>query len=192
MIGRRQSWKTVIFWRMTWRFATREGRVRCPVHVNWVGFKTELVTRNGECLDLIEQHYGGTVHGQFRNRVLEQFGDCLLAAAMRRTHQRMRINFNKSTLRAGKLLRDLVCKAAGERCLSRSGCAGEKNQPVEGCRFKRQLLPDGERQHGLREQAFAYAVGQHDRVPSRGEFVARQEALACYAIGIAHAFAWPN
>ena len=106
--------------------------------------------------------------------------------SVRRSHERVRINFNKSTLRAGKLLCDLVCKAAGEGCLSRSGCSGEKYQPMEGRHFKRQLLPDGKRQHGLREQAFAYALGQHDRVPSRDEFVVRQDALACDAIGIAH------
>jgi hypothetical protein len=100
-----------------------QGRVGGTVDIDRIRFKTKLVTRYGERLYFVDQHERCPVHGKFRDRLLKEFGDSLLAAAEGRTRKSVWINLDVCAFRAGKLLRDLVGQAAAQSCLAGSRCA---------------------------------------------------------------------
>lgn len=93
----------------------RQRRIRRAMDIDGVYFQAQLMPRYGQRLYFVEEHNGRAVHRQFRDGLLEQFGDRLLAPAVRRAHERMRVNFREGRLRPGKLLGDLVGKATRER-----------------------------------------------------------------------------
>ena len=162
-VGRRDQQDILVLARQ--KIDAGECRIGGSVNVRGICLKAHALTVRCERFHLIEKDEAWAAGRMFRDSLVEELCDFLLAPTEGGAGQGMRVYLNEAGLASLEDAGHLIRKAPSQRGLPGTWLARENDQSMDRHRFERELPTQLERQKRLRHQALTHGWVDLDGLP---------------------------